>query len=104
MREATQTGWLIVLVLVLWTRSTAATPVLASVQPPSGPSNGGTHVTITGSAFVEGSTLCRFGPEQTVAAVVTSSTKVRFGDLNQFRCHATHRALIKFCYDLCVPD
>ena len=51
-------------------------PILASLQPPSGPSTGGTSVTIRGSGFVVGSSMCRFGAAQTVAAVVTSSTQV----------------------------
>ena len=62
------------LVLAL-TRLGSGLPVLASLQPPSGPSKGGTSVTVTGSGFVVGSSMCRFAKE-TVAASVVSSTKV----------------------------
>lgn len=60
--------------------------VLASLLPPSGPSAGGTSVTIRGSGFVGGATMCRFGGGVTggksgsgpftVAALVASPSQV----------------------------
>ena len=63
---------------------TSASPILASLQPPSGPSMGGTSLTVRGSGFVVGSTMCRFGPAQSVAAVVASSTQVCINKLCHF--------------------
>jgi hypothetical protein len=53
-----------------------AGPTLASVSPSSGPTTGGTSVTITGSGFVAGATVSIGGPVSTVAVVMDASTIV----------------------------
>src|SRR5207245_1731000 len=52
-----------------------AAPTVSAVNPSSGPSGGGTKVTITGTGFISGSTVA-FGANAATSVVVVSSTTI----------------------------
>lgn len=51
-------------------------PTVATIAPPSGPTAGGTTVTITGSNFVPGSTSVFFGSAAATTIVINSDTSI----------------------------
>jgi hypothetical protein len=51
-------------------------PILSTVSPTSGPSTGGTSVTLNGSNFVSGATVT-FGGAAATSVVVTSATQIK---------------------------
>src|SRR5207244_3709415 len=54
---------------------TAVTPTVASINPTSGPTGGGTTVTITGTNFIIGATVS-FGATAATGVVVNSATSI----------------------------
>ena len=52
-----------------------AAPTVSAVNPSSGPSGGGTKVTITGTGFISGATVA-FGANAATSVVVVSSTSI----------------------------
>jgi IPT/TIG domain-containing protein len=56
-------------------RFVAPAPIVTSVAPTTGPTRGGTPVTLTGRNFVSGATV-RFGGAAATAAVVVSATRI----------------------------
>jgi hypothetical protein len=53
----------------------APTPTITAISPTSGPTAGGTSVTITGTGFVNGATV-RFGATQSATVTVNSATSI----------------------------
>jgi hypothetical protein len=52
-----------------------AAPILTTVSPTSGPTNGGTPVTLTGKNFASGATVI-FGGTAATSVVVASATRI----------------------------
>ncbi|HEX6182692.1 MAG TPA: IPT/TIG domain-containing protein [Pyrinomonadaceae bacterium] len=66
---------------------TPPVPTVTSVQPPSGPTSGGTQVTITGQNFVLGC-QAKFGGTDAQTTFISSSVPVRPGDRSRSRSRA----------------
>jgi hypothetical protein len=59
-----------------YTYAITAPPTISSIAPTSGPSEGGTPVTIQGSGFVSGSTTVKIGGEDASSVEVLSETEL----------------------------
>lgn len=59
---------------IMTVNAQAAAPVVSSISPTSGPSTGGTRITVTGSNFVEGATVKIAGIAATNVTVVSATT------------------------------
>ena len=65
---------LLVVLLVCLSLMSMAAPTVSSISPTSGPTTGGTSVTITGTNFVSGATVAFGGTAATGVTVVSSTT------------------------------
>jgi IPT/TIG domain len=73
MKSLCSVSLLVMLVVCLSLMSMAA-PTVSSISPTSGPTTGGTSVTITGANFVSGATVAFGGTAATGVTVVSSTT------------------------------